>query len=62
MDAPNKHNALIDYMNSAANAQLHLKGGIIIEDKGLWKYAPMKIENTNDLTNWETFFPDNYKN
>ena len=62
MEAPNKHNALIDYMNSEANAPLHLKGGVIIEDKGLWKYAPMKIENTNDLTNWETFFPDNYKN
>ena len=46
MEAPNKHNALIDY----------------VKDKGLWKYAPMKIENTNDLTNWETFFPDNYKN
>ena len=61
MEAPNKHNALIDYMNSEANTQLHLKGGVIIEDKGLWKYAPMKIENTNDLTNWETFFPDNYK-
>ena len=61
MDAPNKHNALIDYMNSEANAPLHLKGGIIIEEHGLWKYAPMKIENTNDLTNWETFFPDNYK-
>ena len=61
MEAPNKHNALIDYMTNEENAQLHLKGGVIIEDKGLWKYAPMKIENTNDLTNWETFFPDNYK-
>ena len=62
MEAPNKHNALIDYMNSEANAKLHLKGGVIIEEHGLWKYAPMKIDNTNDLTNWETFFPDNYKN
>ena len=61
MEAVNKHNALIDYMNSEDNAQLHLKGGIIIEDKGLWKYAPMKIENTNDLFNWIAFFPDNYK-
>ena len=61
MEAPNKHNALIDYMNNEANAPLHLKGGVIIEDNGLWKYAPMRIENTNDLTNWETFFPDNYK-
>ena len=61
MEAVNKHNALIDYMNSEDNAQLHLKGGIIIEDKGLWKYAPMKIENTNDLFNWVAFFPDSYK-
>ena len=61
MEAPNKHNALIDYLESEENAQKHLKGGVIIEDHGLWKYAPMKIENTHDLTNWETFFPDNYK-
>lgn len=62
MEAPNKHNALIDYMANEENAQMHLKGGVIIEEHGLWKYAPMKIDNTNDLTNWETFFPDNYKN
>lgn len=61
MEAPNKHNALIDYMARESNAQLHLKGGVIIEDNGLWKYAPMKIEHTNDLTGWEAFFPDNYK-
>ena len=60
-EAPNKHNALADYMASETNAQLRLKGGIIIEEGGLWKYPPAKIENTTDLSGWETFFPDNYK-
>ena len=60
-EAINKHNALIDYMAREDNSRLHLKGGVIIEDNGLWKYPPMKIGTTNDLTNWETFFPDNYK-
>ena len=60
-EATNKHNALIDYMADEGNARLHLKGGIIIEDNGLWKYSLVKIENTNDLADWETFFPDNYK-
>ncbi len=57
----NKHNALMDYMADEANAHLHLNGGIIIEKDGLWKYPTTKIENTDDLTNWETFFPDHYK-
>lgn len=51
-EAPNKHNALVDYM-AERNAQgEHLQGGVIIEDHGLWKYCTMKIENTRDLTGW----------
>jgi type III restriction enzyme len=55
----NKHNALIDYMASPTNKDKHLKGGIIIEDKfGVWRYSPLKIENTDDLAGWDAFFPD----
>lgn len=60
-EGPNKHNALIDYMTSEKNASLHLKGGIIIEVNDYWKYSPLKIENTFDTTNWDSFFPELYK-
>lgn len=60
-NGPNKHNALHDYMKSPENAGKHLKGGIIIEDMGVWRYSPLKIKNTNDLTGWTPFFPDQLK-
>lgn len=57
-NAPNKHNALLDYMNDEENSDKNLKGGIIIRDGGVWKYSPLKIDNTTDTTNWSSFFPD----
>lgn len=61
-NGPNKHNALFDYMESPENADKNLKGGIIIEDTGgVWRYSPMKIENTVDLTGWSAFFPNEIK-
>ena len=57
-NAPNKHNALLDYMSSAENVGKGLKGGVIINDGSVWKYSPAKIDNTNDTTNWIPFFPD----
>ena len=57
-NAPNKHNALLDYMSSAENVGKGLKGGVIINDGSVWKYSPAKIDNTNDTTNWSPFFPD----
>lgn len=59
-DAVNKHNALIDYMNNDENKHLHLEGGVIIKQGESWKYSPMKIENTKDITNWDSFYPDEY--
>ncbi len=57
-----KHNALYDYMESKENEGKNLKGGIIIEDEfGVWRYSPMKIENTTDLTGWSAFFPNQIK-
>ena len=61
LEGPNKHNALIDYMNASNNANLHLKGGIIIEDCGNWKYSPLKISDTVDLSGWDAFHPDLYR-
>lgn len=61
-NAPNKHNALYDYMNSTENASLGLKGGVLIYEYGNWKYSPLPISNTDDLTGWECFYPDQYGN
>ena len=60
-NAPYKHNALIDYINSEENAAKHLKGGVIIQSGENWKYSPMKIENTTDIIDWDCFYPDEYK-
>lgn len=61
VDAPAKHNALIDYMTSEANKDKHLKGGVVIAEGNNWKYSPMKIENTTDIINWDCFYPSDYK-
>ena len=58
IDAPNKHNALLDYIKSEENKSKKLNGGIIIQDGSTWKFSPFRIEDTNDLTNWSSFFPD----
>lgn len=52
-NAPQKHNALIDYMEKE-NEKNHkrLMGGVIIQRGDNWYYCPMKIENTHDLTGW----------
>lgn len=56
-DAMEKHNALIDYMASEENKDKHLRGGIIIERNSSWKYCPVKIENTTDIMEWDSFYP-----
>lgn len=61
LEGPNKHNALIDYINAPTNEGLNLKGGIIIEDGDNWKYSPLKISDTEDLTGWDAFHPDLYR-
>lgn len=58
-EAPNKHNALIDYLSQEWNANRRVRGGIIIENNHNWKYSPLKIANTNDLGGWSSFFPSN---
>lgn len=57
----NKHNAFIDYINSEENQSLNLKGGIIIQSGENWKFSPLKIENTTEIINWDSFYPNEYK-
>ena len=53
-EAPNKHNALIDYLAK----QEKMKGGVIIENNGVWYYSQYPIENTTDLGGWDAYFPN----
>ncbi|MDD2595199.1 MAG: DEAD/DEAH box helicase family protein [Bacteroidales bacterium] len=57
-NAPQKHNALLDYMQKEENKPLGLKGGVIICDHEVWKYCPFKIYNTIVSEGWVAFFPD----
>ncbi len=57
-DAPAKHNALVDFIAAeGAKRGYSMKGGILIRDAELWRYSPMKIENTSDLSGWDAFVP-----
>ncbi len=57
-DAPQKHNALLDYMALPENRNRRLAGGVLIWDGYNWKYSTSKIKNTDDTTNWISFYPD----
>ncbi|MBR6056575.1 MAG: DEAD/DEAH box helicase family protein [Victivallales bacterium] len=61
IDAPAKHNALLAYMKDSKNAHLQLMGGVIIQQGENWLYSPLPIENTDDITNWDAFQPDQYE-
>lgn len=52
-EAPNKHNALIDYM-----ADKGLLGGVIVENNDVWYYSKFHINTTENVTGWEAFFPN----
>jgi type III restriction enzyme len=54
-EAPYKHNGLIDYMEGT-----DLRGGVIVENHGVWHYSRFHIETTEDVTGWDAFFPDQY--
>ena len=54
-EAPNKHNALIDYMEDK-----ELQGGVIVEKNDNWYYSRFPITTTEDLTGWDAFYPDQY--
>ncbi|MGM9699065.1 MAG: DEAD/DEAH box helicase [Prevotella sp.] len=63
-EAPQKHNALLEYMKKEENAGKHILGGIIIHDRDRsdnWLYSSMPIENSYDTADWEAFLPDRYR-
>ena len=60
-EAPNKHNGLVDYMAEEEQKEIQFTGGVIIEDNNNWKYSSMKIDDTSDLTGWNSFYPDQIK-
>lgn len=60
-DAPNKHNCLLEYMQSDEQKEQHLQGGVIIEKNDVWYYSKFPINTTSDVTGWDVFFPDRYK-
>jgi type III restriction enzyme len=63
LEAPNKHNALIDYLEKQQIAgNRRMVGGIIIpEETGgviSFRYCTNRITDTNDLTGWVFFNPN----
>ena len=61
LEAPNKHNALVEYLETQneTNSTRTLIGGILIPDEtgGVvsFRYCTNRINDTNDLTGWEFF-------
>jgi len=60
-EAPNKHNALLEYMQRPEQAQDHLKGGVVIEKNGVWYYPQHPITTTADVAGWVAFYPEDHK-
>ncbi len=65
LEAPKKHNALVEFLETQnkTNASQTLIGGILIPDETsgvvTFRYCTNRIEDTNDLTGWEFFNPQN---
>lgn len=59
MFAPQKHNALIDYIAKHSTNEQPLFGGILIQQGSNWLYSKLHIANTTELTNWDSFYPQN---
>ena len=57
--APNKHNALLEYIKENSTEETKLFGGIIIQNEDNWLYSTLPIENTTDTLNWDSFYPQN---
>ena len=55
IEAPAKHNALIEYIKAEmSKGGPKMKGGVVIKDGETWKCCPLQISNTNSLVGWET--------
>jgi type III restriction enzyme len=66
VDAPRKHNALLDFMDQEndSNPNRELIGGVLIPDDngGVqgFRYPLFRIDDTNDLTGWNFFNPSEF--
>ena len=59
--APQKHNALLQYMKQEKEQKsMDIQGGIVIEQNDVWYYSRNEIVNTEDLSQWQPFFPKEY--
>jgi hypothetical protein len=47
-------------MKQRSTADQQLDGGIIIQDDLNWKYCKYPISDTNDLSGWDCFYPEQY--
>lgn len=59
MFAYDKHNALLQYIKTNSTGDAPLFGGVIIHQGSNWLYSKLPIENTTDLLNWDSFYPQN---
>ena len=65
VEAANKHNGLIDYLEreNKENPNRELVGGVLIveeiDNSMTYRYCVNRIENTNDLTGWNFLNPAN---
>lgn len=57
--APDKHNALLQYIKENTTETQPLYGGVILQKGGNWLFSPLPIENTTDTLNWNCFYPQN---
>lgn len=58
--APTKHNALLAYMQAENAKEQDLHGGIIIETTpDCWLYSKTEISDTDNLSDWTMFDPNN---
>ena len=58
-DAPAKHNALLKYIKDNSTPQTPLYGGVIIRQGDNWRYSQNPISNTDNLMDWNSFYPKN---
>lgn len=57
--APDKHNALLQYIKENTTETQPLYGSVILQKGGNWLFSPLPIENTTDTLNWNCFYPQN---
>lgn len=57
--APDKHNALLQYIKENTTKEQPLYGGVIIRKDENWLFSPIPIGNTTDTLDWNCFYPQN---